>query len=106
MVNEIDDVAHYVAFGGTGDADGFVEADVNMPFSTRADDALVYPHFVTLIDLAAQFGAGAVDGDAAPGDPVIRFPARAQAGFADIFIQSHEMARRSWVGMRCGLHRM
>lgn len=97
MANEIDNVAIDVALGRAGNADGFIQADVDVPL-LRADHALVHADFIALVDLRAELGTLAVDGHPAAGDPGIGFAARADSGFTDVFIQSHGRARRGrWV---------
>jgi hypothetical protein len=71
------------------DPDGLIEADIDMALLARAYHALVDANLIAIADLAAQFGAIAVDGDSSLGDPLVRLAAGAQASFADVFIQSH-----------------
>jgi len=91
MTDEVHDVVTHTVFGGAGDADRFVEADVDLLFLfAPANNASVGAHLVAFRNLRTQLSAFAIDGHTPLGNQGIGLAARAHAGFAEKFVEAHE----------------
>ena len=82
------------ALGGAGDADRLVERDVDV-LLRAADRLAVDADDVACRDLRAERRDDAVDGDAPGFDARVRLAPRAQAGLADVLVQSQTLRRRN-----------
>src|SRR5690606_11603741 len=103
VADEVDDVALHRRLGGAGDADRLVERDVDVP--ALAPGGAAEPHglaveldLVAPADLGADARAHAVDGDPALADEAVGLAPRAEAGVADVLVESHP--GRAWRGAR------
>src|SRR5690606_31035833 len=98
MIDRVDDVAPDVLLAGAGNAHGFVVGNVHVllagfarrrrNFGTVDFDARTVGHFET------DAGDSAVDRHATFGDQAICFAARAEALFAQVFVQTHGTGSR------------
>lgn len=96
VADEVHDIAAHMPFRGAGDAHRLVERDVDASrlMLGLAHAALhrlaVDADLILLADLLAQLHRLAVDRDAPGGDERIGLAARAQAGFADVFVEAQK----------------
>jgi hypothetical protein len=86
--DEIDDVIVDMTLGGTGDADGLIERNVDL-FLLGSDEFAVDADLVALGDSSAQYGRLTIAGDPARFDPLVRLSPRTDAGLADVLVESH-----------------
>src|ERR1700678_4297623 len=85
--HQIDDVVLDMSFGGAGNSHRLVQSDVDL-FFLGADRLAVDAYHIALADLGSQGGGVAVAGHAPRIDPLVRLAPRADAGFADVLIES------------------
>src|SRR6185436_3709718 len=94
VLDDLEQIAGDVRLDGRGDADRLVERDVDVPL-LAADRLAVDTNDVAARDLRAQRGHDAVDRDASSFDARVCLTARAQAGLADVLVQSQTLRRRN-----------
>ena len=93
VIDEVDDVAGDVTFGGAGDSDRLVQRDVDRAclLASVADAVTVEAHVIALFDLRAEGGGRAVDGHATLRDQGVGFATRACAALAQVFVETHDL---------------
>src|ERR1700733_11468411 len=85
--HQLDDVVLDMSFRGAGNAHRLVQSDVDLLF-LGADRLAVDAYPIALAHLGPQGGGAAVAGHAPRIDPLVRLAPRADAGFADVLIES------------------
>src|SRR5690606_20148654 len=94
VADEVDDVALHRRLGGAGDADRLVQGDVDVPAlppggAAHPQGLAVDLDLVALADLRTDARAHAVDRDPAFADQAVGLAPRAEAGVADVLVESH-----------------